>query len=112
MSFSDSTMNNAIEAYGCNCDSCCMAWELEDSLSRRVDLESLSSRLPDNTTYCQSLALDYQAALGRAGALQAELKRLQAIEVAARAYVEWTQGERGDDVEGQALYRRLLRALK
>lgn len=40
-------------------------------------VEGLSTRLPDNTADCTSLALDYQAAIGRVAALEAENKILK-----------------------------------
>jgi hypothetical protein len=38
-----------------------------------LNAESLSLNHPDNTTDCQSLALDHLAAIGRVAALEAEL---------------------------------------
>lgn len=85
----DIVMDRAIVEYGCNCNSCCWALLTEESLAdlrakrnntaskprtpaeALPDIEALSALLPDNTSDCKSLALDYQAELGRMAALKA-----------------------------------------
>lgn len=49
-----------------------------------VDIEALSALLPPDTNGCPQLALDYQAAIGRVGALQAEREILAAENHATR----------------------------